>query len=393
MAQSEKPTARSRLILGVLKAIAALDGSRSARRSRFRAEAPQRILVIELWNIGDVVLTMPFLAELRRRFPKASVTLLARPHARLLLAGTNLVDEFIEADLTWKDTDESLNPLAYDWRALQRAIAEVRRRKFDLVFQARPHLREHVLVALSRAPRRVGLMIAGDEGALSDAIPPTEAAQRKYAQWLALLEPFGGSRQIPHPRLSVSPAEREWAQSFLRDHGIRDSVALIGVHPGASIAAKRWPLDRFRQLTEWLALQDGVRVMAFIDPEGYGAPLAEIPNVVGVSVDLREMISLIDRASLLVCNDSGPMHIAAALGVPTAAVFGHGIDQWFAPFGEHHQLITSGVGSPDRRNQAPGVAEVPVSAVQSAVKDLLASIPPRRSAGREARLLQADGPR
>src|ERR1700693_6502829 len=116
--------------------------------------AAKRILVVELWNIGDVILTLPFLAQLRAIFPEAEITLLAQRHAAEILAGTGLVDQFIEADLTWQL--RRFNLFAYDWTGLVRVTRMLRKRKFDLAFQCRPHVREYVLLALSGAPRRVG---------------------------------------------------------------------------------------------------------------------------------------------------------------------------------------------------------------------------------------------
>ena len=104
---------------------------------------------------------------------------------------------------------------------------------------------------------------------------------------------------------------------------------------------KRWPLDRFREVAIATTAR-GFRVLAFAEPSGYGAELFDIPGVVGARVSLREMMALIERCSLLVCNDSGPMHIAGALGVPTVAMFGSGIEQWFSPLGDGHELLRPG---------------------------------------------------
>src|SRR5258705_2288404 len=103
MAQTWIPSFRKRLMLGVLDLFARLTPAGVDDRT-LDANAPaRRILVIELWNIGDVVLAMPFLAQLRALFPRANVTMLAQPHARTILAGTGLVDDFIDTDLGWSE--------------------------------------------------------------------------------------------------------------------------------------------------------------------------------------------------------------------------------------------------------------------------------------------------
>ena len=116
---------------------------------------------------------------------------------------------------------------------------------------------------------------------------------------------------------------------------------LVAIHPGASIHEKRWPIERFAEVARDLVGRQGIKVLAFAEPEGYGDSLGQIEGVIPAKVGLRQMIALLERCSLLICNDSGPMHIAAALGVPTVAVFGSGIDRQFAPLGSHHESVIS----------------------------------------------------
>jgi len=299
------------------------------------------ILVVELWNIGDIVLTLPFLAQLRRIFPHARVTLLARPLAREVLQGTGLVDEFIATDLGWTAKTAKGNPLAVHWNALFRVWRELRRRRFDLAFQARAHVREHLVLAMSGARRRIGPALGAGNGALTDPIRRESSDRHKVNDWLALLQPFAVIADVPAPRLVISESERKWADEFLDMHGLLRSEELVGVHPGASVAEKRWPLDRFAELARVLSSKSGVSVLWFVDETGYGSSVAEQPEVTKVAVGLREMMALISRCVVLVSNDSGPMHIAGALGVPTVAIFGSGIAKWFGPLGSGHEMVAA----------------------------------------------------
>jgi heptosyltransferase-2 len=341
----------------------------------------KRILVVELWNIGDVVLTIPFLAQLRGIIPDAETTLLARPYAAEILAGTGLVDRFIEADLTWKTEGRSFNPLNYDWAEVLRVVRVLRAQKFDLAFQCRPHVREYMLLALSGARRRVGCARPGWDRALTDAIACGDSSVQKKDAWLRLLDPLGRPTQIEPPRLSVSKDEQRWATEFLRTNAADPSNLLVAIHPGASIPEKRWPLDRFETVARDLRVRPNVDVLAFIEPGGYGSSLARTDGVIPAKVELRQMIALLARCDLLVCNDSGPMHIAGALGVPTVAVFGSGINRQFAPLGDQHELVTAGprVGAAPPRGAAPGpyddVSDVPLSKVQEAVERGLKKAP------------------
>ncbi|HJQ10194.1 MAG TPA: glycosyltransferase family 9 protein [Gemmatimonadaceae bacterium] len=302
-------------------------GSYEPKRETSDADA-RRILVIELWNIGDIVLTMPFLAQLRARFPLASVTLLARPLAAEILAGTGLIDDIIAADLTW--TRGNGLQLSSKTIGFVRALKRVRAGRFDVAFSARPHRRERLLLALSGARRTLGLR-AEEHGARNS---------HKVQDWMRLLEPFGLSPDaVPTPRLFITDGERVWARSYLSSRGVLQKDLLIGIHPGASLPQKRWPLAGFRDVAVALSAQPGTRTLAFAEPTGYGMELFDLPEIVPARVSLREMIALTAECDLMVCNDSGPMHIAAALGVPTVAMFGARIDRWFAPLGDNHEIL------------------------------------------------------
>ena len=310
--------------------------------------------MVELWNIGDVVLTIPFLAQLRAIFTEAEITLLARPYAAEILAGTGLVDRFIEAELTWKTEGRSFNPLNYNWAELLRVVPVLRERNFDLAFQCRPHAREYALVAVSGARRRVGYAKPGWGRLLTDAIAFGDSEVQKKDAWLRLLEPFGGPRKIEIPALGVSGDEQLWATEFLRTNGADPSNLLVAIHAGASVPEKRWPIERFAEVARDLGARTNVDVLAFIEPEGYGSAIAAVDGVIPAQVELRQMIALLARCDLLVCNDSGPMHIAGALGVPTVAIFGSGINHQFAPLGDQHELVTAGLGPGPARERAPG---------------------------------------
>lgn len=358
-----------------------------------------RILVVELWNIGDVILTMPFLAQMRAIFPESETTLLARPYAAEILAGTGLVDHVIEADLTWKKENQRFIPFGYDWSELRRVVAVMRQRKFDLAFQCRPHVREYVLLALSGARRRVGWRKRGWDRTLTDPISFPESDLQKKDAWLRLLAPFGGPRAIEPPHLRVSRAEQDWAEGFLAANGAGSSSLVVAIHPGASIAEKRWPIARFEEVARDLVGRPGTRVLAFAEPEGYGSSLSQIEGVIPASVRLRQMIALLERCDLLICNDSGPMHIAAALGVATVAVFGSGIDRRFAPLGDQHELV---IADPHTRpisegSVAPGpyddVSKVSTPQVLEATERALQKARTNGAGARQARLLLNHGRR
>jgi heptosyltransferase-2 len=314
-----------------------------------RNDAVARVLVLELWNMGDVILAMPFLAQLRCLFPRATITLVSRPFGEELLAGTGLVDEFIPAGLDWVPAEHiSLSRKTID---LWRLARKLRQKKYDVAFSARFHVWEHLLLAASGAGRRVGFALGEQDAALTDTITLGESQQHRVEDWMRLLEPFGGAVTLQVPRLHIDESGRSWANGYLTSRGVANEDLLVGIHPGAGLVEKRWPLERFREVATATAGRPGVRVLVFAEPSGYGSELFEIPGVIQAQVGLRELMALIERCSLLVCNDSGPMHIAGALGIPTVALFGPGIEQWFAPLGEGHEILRPDQDDP--RSNAP----------------------------------------
>ncbi len=357
MAHSLTPGVFRRLFLASLATIS----GRGNRVAPVNARAVRRILVVELWNIGDIVLLLPFLAQLKAIFPAASISLLARPHAREILDGTGLVDEFID-DAAPSDNWLSLNPLLGGWKDLWKLRADLRSRDFDLAFQCRLHVREHVILAMSGAGRRVGYAFGEGDTMLTDAIPVDDLHRHKVEDWMGLLAPFGDPVTMGNPGLSVSDKARYGAREFLDSHSIDEDCTLIGIHPGASVAEKRWPIERFAAVAEEAASRPGTRVIAFADPAGYGQQLSEVPGVVIAKPSLTGLVALIDECDLLICNDSGPMHIAGGLGVPVVAVFSSGVARWFAPLGEGHSLVSADAG---------GLDAVPVERVVRAAHELL----------------------
>lgn len=364
MAQTHKPGLLKQAALGLLNLVAGKSGDATAVGN----PDVRRILVVELWNIGDVVLLLPFLTQLREMFPKAAVTLLARPHARILLEDSGLVDEFID-DEDPADNWLSLNPLLGGWKDLWRLRRRLRAKNFDLAFQCRLHVREHVILAMSGARRRVGYAFGEGDRMLTDALEVGDPHRHKAEDWLRLLRVVGGPASDAVRSLPVASDERDAASLWLARNHIPATDTIVGIHPGASMPDKRWPLERFMQVARVLSSRPGVSVIAFQDLEGYGSTLSTIPGVTLTRTTLRELVALIARCDLIVCNDSGPMHIAGGVATPAVAVFGSGVARWFAPVGNGHELVSGN----ESAGLAGGIESVGVESVLEAVDRVIAA--------------------
>lgn len=386
MARTWDYTRRNRLPLKALDAVGRrLAGGRQPAGTRQDPARPgevRRILVVEFWNIGDVVLTMPFLAQLRAIFPAASITLLARRHAAELLENSDLVDEVIPVDFPWTAAERRYDPRRYDWPGLRSLFQDLRGRRFDIAFESRMDPRAKMVLALSGAQRRVGFDFGGCNWLLTDAIAVAGFDRHRVEDWYRLLEPFGGPRQLPTPRLAVSGAESGWARDWLAARGIRAGQRLVAVHPGASGPGKRWPVERFAAVIREILDRGDVRVIAIEDPHGYGAELANIAGVSGVRPTLRQLLALLAVADVLVCNDSGPMHMAAMVGTPTVAIFHPHAAREFAPLGDGHHALKPDFERPSDGfpPAADALLGVNVAAVVAAVGTVLGQSSPSRCA-------------
>lgn len=298
---------------------------------RATPRAPERILVSELWHIGDVVIAMPFLAALRRLFPAAKITLLAKSHARDTLANTGLIDDVVAFDFPWTFLDEDRRPSLKQLLQVPGVIRRLRRAQFDLAFDCSRDGRNHLLLFLTGAARRIGFAFGGGDYLLTDGVPVGSLDRHRTEDWLRLLEPF--ESDVPHcePQLAISDAERSFAKTFLGRAGRAKDKALIAIHPGGSSRLKRWSLEHFEALAR-IATDANCQCLWLVDPAGTGRDSNLPAGSIVARPSLRELIALLSQCDLLVSNDGGPMHLAGALGVPTFAVYSWGNPEWWKPY-------------------------------------------------------------
>lgn len=305
-----------------------------------RSGQPKSFLVVEPWGIGDVVLSTALLQALRANFPSASISLLAKRHAEALLAHSGLVDDVVVFDFPWTAFTGKLTPGKYVPKEFQELIRQLRARDFDVSLDARRDIRSNVITYLGGARRRVGYDFGGGAHLLTDALPSGTQNDHKISDWMALLGPLGVDiRKAPSPLLVVSEAESQAARLRLGALGLSTEVPLIGIHPGASQRVRHWGSERFAAVIDALMESRQVQVIVFEEIEGDSSdilPWRPVPRIRG---DLRGFMALVRECDLLLCSDSGPMHIAGALGVPVTALFGPQRREWYGPRGTLDRVV------------------------------------------------------
>jgi ADP-heptose:LPS heptosyltransferase len=298
----------------------------------------KKILVIELWGIGDVVLATGVLRALRKNYPSAKINILAKEHAKTILSSSNIVDKFIIYDFPWTKFRGKYCFWKWDWIGLFRLIKRLRSEKFDLVLDARGDVRNNLLVFFTGAKRRVGYNWTGGGFLLTDVVKVEKNKLHRIDAWGYLLRYLGLSSVDAKPAIDIPQEEKKWADDFLRNKGINKANLLVGVHPGAGIKTRCWPLRRFVDIAAYLR-QKGVQVVFFIEPGGYGDDIRLPEGCLKIKVCLCKYMAIVKDLDFLICNDGGAMHIATAVGTPVVAIFGPMEQEWFGPYGEDNVVI------------------------------------------------------
>lgn len=357
----------------------------------------QRILVCLRYGIGDVVMETPVLRALRRASPRAHVTALGAAPATELVARNQGVDEVVAVQgfglRHWEDHGDAA------------ATAKVERwldeRNFDAVLDV-----SHAVACVRMALwRRGGLFLDSGEGALPAVLARGGSGQDAVIEdirrgWGLELNPANP------PDLALEQDEHEDARLFLRGLGLADDGQVVAVSAVASSPLKRWPENRLARVADMVADELGRPVLILAGPEAEDAQrvfasmrrqgMAHLAD----RLPLRITAAVLSRCRALVCNDTGLLHMAAAVGTPALAVFGPTDARIYLPRHADCMAVEPGVDCPLRRREIfgppaciaaghclyPGLAGpggcvelVPVEAVMAAFQEMSA-------ADREARV-------
>ncbi len=302
---------------------------------------PASILVVEYWNLGDLAIAVPFLRNLRRSFPRARISLLVQIGFESFLDGQGIVDEFIPVRVPWAqhfNRWRKYSSFSWHWITLVRTLLALRSRQFDWAFSGRMDVRDNLILWLSGARRRIGYGIGGGGHLLTDRVKPDLSHPHRADIWLHLLEAVGEPPDRELGGFRLIAAEAALARSFLLSRGIPSDAFLIGVHPGARIATRRWGEERFAQIVCRVLSENETHVLWFSEP-GHPCEAPPLERCHTVCLNFRTFLAMLSLCRLLVCNDSGPMHLANLLNVPVVAVFGPQRPEWFGPRGPHDRAV------------------------------------------------------
>ncbi len=269
-----------------------------------------RLLVLELWGLGDLVIATPFLRAATEKF---DVTLLAKPYATELRPRLWPAVEVVPFTAPWTAFQGKYRLWNWPWPELYRLRRRFVAARFDLAVSARWDPRDHLALKLSGARERLGFPRLNSGRYLTRELESPDPLAHRYEYWRVAGAALG---------LALPPRAEVFA-------GPRERPPVVLIHSGARLPLRVWPLENFSELVARLRKQN-VTVQVACDPDQLDWwREREEPAVCPRNV--TELLAAIDAAGVFIGNDSGPGHLAAACGRPTFTIFGPQLHEWFAP--------------------------------------------------------------
>ena len=315
------------------------------RKRNIQPEQIERVVVRGVNWVGDAVMTIPALRQLRRMLPHAHITLATRAWAEGLFADADFLDDLL-----------IYNRRPRDLRAVARQVREWRRRSFDLALLFQNAFEAALISAAARVPLRMGYATEGRRALLTHplSIPRWRGERNEvfyYLNLIAELETllYGETKVDEHePQLvlNISEQRKERARVLLSSHGMRIGGALIALCPGSTNSrAKRWPAECYAALADRFIEEAGASVLLIGSPDEVDVSfevekmMHHKPFMLTGKTDLAEVTGILSLVDLLITNDTGPAHIASALNRSTLVIFGPTNPRTTRPFSNRAEII------------------------------------------------------
>jgi heptosyltransferase-2 len=307
-------------------------------RTRMKLKSKRLLIRSTNW-IGDAIMTTPAVRAIRRNFPGARISMLAKPWVVPVFAHSPHVDEIIVFDANGRHRTVG---------GKIRLARELRQYRFDTAIFLQNAIEAALIAFLAGIPRRIGFDTDARRLLLTDPVRCTRSIKRIHqtGYYLAMLEGAGLRPGSPELELTVGQADKEQARRLLDDHRVDPKAPVIGLNPSATFGpAKQWFPERYAALGDLLRQACGATIVIFGGPSDVELGRSITGMMTGPAIDLSgrtrlgEAMALIDRCDAFVTNDSGLMHIAAALNTPLVAIFGSTNSTTTSPFSPTSRIV------------------------------------------------------
>ena len=299
-----------------------------------------KILVIKLRAIGDVVMSTVVLDNLREAFPKARIDFLTEFESKDILLGNPVLNQVIVFD---RRKAERL-PAFKRSGETRRLLSTVRNQRYDLVFDFFGNPRSAWLTWISGARYRVGYNYRLRRRAYNVVVPSRADSIHEVDWHLDALQAVDVPVVARNLNVYVGQGSRNFADSFWQKEGL-DNRHVIAINFSGGWATKRWPLAHFAHLIDLLNYAHNAKLLIVWGPEEKESAMslqqmATTPALLIPETNLTQLAAILAKVDMMVTTDSGPMHIAAAMGKPCVAIFGPTNPKMQGPYGKGHEIIT-----------------------------------------------------
>jgi lipopolysaccharide heptosyltransferase I len=308
------------------------------------------IAIVKLSSLGDVVHALPVAAALRARVPHGHVTWVVERREAVLLRGNPAIDEVAIADTrAWRRLRgfKTGTSAVLDIRTL---FHQLRRSHFDVTLDLQGNIKSGLLTAATGASVRIGVVARHCREPLNALftnrrVEPPAFARHIVDQHLALLGPLGIAAPSATFWLPSDPAADDVVERFFAGHGLKGSERVVALNPGAGRQAKRWPVARFAELARRLRAEVGATALVVWGPKEEGQAQAIVDAagtasaILAPPTDLHALLALLRRARVMVAADTGPLHLAAALGTACVGLYGPTDPARNGPYGPGHRIV------------------------------------------------------
>lgn len=344
---------------------------------------PVQILIVKLSAIGDVVHTLAFLDVIHQNFPLTKIDWMVEESAAGIIAGHPVIRRvIISRRKSWRRQLFEDRQYGKVFREVSSFISALRRIRYDCVIDLQGLLKSGIMTGLARSARKVGMAGAREGASLFLKEPPVRVNYHQHAidRYLEVAAYLGCEWERWSNRIPVSPADRQAVEKLLADHGSKGE-ALVAINPMAKWKTKLWEAELFADLADRIMTVLNCRVV--FTGSGEDRPIIEKiisgtkknPWNLAGKTGLKELACLYDRCRVLVTTDTGPMHMAAAMGCPVVALFGPTSPLRTGPYGPGHKVVTSGaLCSPCLKKSCENwtcMENITVGSVFEAVKETL----------------------
>ncbi|MBI3194437.1 MAG: glycosyltransferase family 9 protein [Ignavibacteriae bacterium] len=293
-------------------------------RSRIR-----KILIIKLRAIGDVVLSTIVLHNLRFAFPDAQIDFLTEKPSRDIVEGNPDINNVLVFD------GKSQNGFGLIWN--------VRKRNYDLVIDLFGNPRSALVTYFSGAMYRVGYRFGWREKCYNIIVEPRGGEVHNTEFNLDAVRSLGLQIVDCGLRITVNEESNTFAERFFHDQGLNDSF-VVAINAAGGWYTKRWSIPKYAELADILGEQHQTKILLLWGPGERDdaerlATLMTNKAVLIPQTTLKQLAAILKRCSIMITNDSGPMHIAAAVGTPTVAIFGPTNPMLQGPFGNQSEIV------------------------------------------------------